>query len=104
MKLIATTLLISGGFICCLNFYLSFLRYPLHRWAGKKKDEYRWSSGVPLLGSLFVLLSLLARWQTPWISIVSILLILIDTGGIHWFAATMIYQTFFKKNKSSPKT
>ncbi len=99
MKWMATALLIFGGLLCCLNFYLSFLRYPVHRLTGKKKEEYKWVSGIPVFGSLFVALSLLALWQTPWVLVMSIILILIDTGGIHWLAGVVLYHEVLKKEK-----
>ena len=83
MKWIAAVLLALGGLMCGLNFYLSFLRYPIHRLAGGTKDNYKWVSGAPVFGSVFVALSLVV--------------ILIDTGGLHWFAAAMLYQTLRKE-------
>ena len=106
MKWIMTALLVVGGLLCCLNFYLSFLRYPVHRFMGKKKDEYRWISGIPVFGSLFVAISLLGIWQLPLFRAAAIGLILIDTGGLHWFAGTMLWYKVLKKgnrpNTESP--
>jgi hypothetical protein len=42
-----------GAFICLLNFYLSFVRYPLHRWRGLPKESYQWVSGFPLARCLW---------------------------------------------------
>ncbi len=67
MKWIMTVLLALGGIVCCVNFYLSFLRYPVHRMLGKKKEEYRWISDIPVFGSLFVAISLFRFWQPPWL-------------------------------------
>jgi hypothetical protein len=92
MKSISTILLILGGFICCLNLYLSVPRYLLHKYRGGKKEDYNWISGIPVVGSLLVALSLLVFWQINWILAVSVIFFLIDTGGPHWFAGTMIYH------------
>jgi hypothetical protein len=54
MEIIAYMLFGLGGFFCLLNFYLSFLRYPIYRLPGGGNKEYKWSSGAPVLGSLFV--------------------------------------------------
>ena len=97
MKWIAAVLLALGGLMCGLNFYLSFLRYPIHRLAGGTKDNYKWVSGAPVFGSVFVALSLVVFWDTPWILVTAVVLILIDTGGLHWFAAAMLYQTLRKE-------
>jgi len=66
MKLITTSILILGGLTCCLNFYLSVPRYLLHKFRGGKEEDYKWVSGIPVVGSLLVALSLLAFWQITW--------------------------------------
>ena len=35
---------------------------------------------------------------TAAILVVSVLLILVDTGGLHWFAGTMIYHQIIKRH------
>jgi len=97
MKWIMTALLGIGGLVCCLNLYLSFLRYPVHRMMGKKKEDYRWSSGIPVFGSLFVAISLFKFWQPPWLLATAIVLILIDTGGLHWCAGVILWHGVLKK-------
>ena len=86
-----------GGLLCLSNFYLSFLRYPLHKLRGGTKETYRWNSGIPLFGSGMVALSLLRLGPIHSIPAAAIMLIAIDTGGIHWFIGTMIYQAAKKK-------
>ncbi len=86
-----------GGLVCLTNFYLSFLRYPLHRLRGLPRESYRWVSGIPLFGSLFVGLSLLVLHSLPGILPAAIVLIAIDTGGIHWFVGTTIYHSVYGK-------
>jgi uncharacterized membrane protein len=83
-------LFIGGGFFCLLNFYLSFLRYPLHKLKGGSRDSYRWVSGIPLVGSLSVAVSLLVLHEVRWMLASGIVLIFMDTGGIHWFTGTML--------------
>ena len=92
-----------GGIVCCLNFYLSFLRYPVYRLTGGKPEEYRWISGFPLIGSLFVAVSLFRFWDTPWLLATAIILILIDTGGIHWYAGMMFWYEVLKKGNPPDK-
>jgi uncharacterized membrane protein YdcZ (DUF606 family) len=82
-----------GALVCLVNFYLSFLRYPLHRLRGNSKDSFHWVSGFPLVGSLFVALSLLGLHNISGITLMAVILIVIDTGGIHWFIGSMIYQS-----------
>lgn len=73
-----------GGFLCMVNFYLSFLRYPIHRLFGGKDAEYQWVSGIPLFGILSVL-GLVMIPKSGWLSLLALLFLLIDTGGIQWF-------------------
>ncbi len=99
MKIIANIIFCLGGFICCLNFYLSFLHYPLYKIL-KKTEKYKWVSGLPLVGSLFVAISLFLLYQIKWILILGIILISIDTGGIHWFLGTVLYHELLKKKEN----
>lgn len=88
-----------GALLCVTNFYLSFLRYPLHRLRRLPRESYRWSSGIPLVGSLLVALSLFRLHAVPGILPAAIALIAVDTGGIHWFIATMVYQSVHRKRR-----
>ena len=99
MTIVSLGLLILGGFICCLNFYLSFLRYPIHKMVGGKKDNYKGVSGFPLIGSLFVAISLFRYSHITWIFVTAMILIAIDTGGIHWFLGTYLYHAVIKKDR-----
>jgi hypothetical protein len=100
MAWVATVLLGLGGFLCCANFYLSLLRYPLYRLRGGKKEDYKWDSGIPLFGSLFVAISLLEFWSVKWILIPSIVLIVIDTAGLHWCIGTLLYFEVVRRCKT----
>jgi hypothetical protein len=85
-----------GALVCLINFYTSFLRYPLHRLRGLPRESFRWVSGFPLVGSLLVAFAFMWLHQLPVMIPVCIILILIDTGGIHWFLGlgVMTYQLF----------
>jgi len=98
------TAFVVGAFLCITNFYLSFLSYPLHRLRGLPRESYRWNSGIPLFGSLLVGLSLLGLYPLPCMLPAAIALIVIDTGGIHWFVGVMIYQSVFRKNQKNANT
>jgi hypothetical protein len=80
-----------GAFFCGLNFHLSFLRVPLLMRRGVPLEEIPHVSGAPLIGSLFVLVGLGAAHQVPGFLPVGLILILIDTGGPHWFVGSLIY-------------
>jgi hypothetical protein len=77
-----------GTFLTALNFYLTFLRLPVHLARGGMHENYRRVSGFPIFGSIFLWLSIPMlssvglRWTAAAVS-------LFDTGGIHWFLGTM---------------
>lgn len=80
-----------GAFFCALNFHLSFLRVPLLRRRGVPPKDIPHVSGAPLVGSLFVLVGLGAAHEVPGLLPLGAILILLDTGGPHWFVGTMLY-------------
>lgn len=84
-----------GGFFTALNFYLCFLRFPLHRAFGGTRESYQWASGIPLLGSLLLWISIPFLPSAPWMWLAAGLSLL-DTGGIHWFASTMLWMEVLK--------
>ncbi len=49
------------------------------------------------MGSLLVLMSLAALHLETWLLYAALTLMLFDTGGIHWFLGTMLYEGIFKK-------
>jgi hypothetical protein len=71
----------------------------LHRLRGLPKESYRWVSGFPLLGSLLVALSLITLHEVSGLIPVAMALILIDTGGVHWFVGSMIYRWVREKRQ-----
>jgi hypothetical protein len=86
-----------GALLCLTNFYLSFLSYPLHRLRGLPKESYCWKSGFPLFGSFCVGLSLFGLHTIPRMLPTAIVLIVIDTGGIHWFLVSIIRHSIYAK-------
>jgi len=95
MTFVGYALLIVGGFVCLMNFYLSYVRCLIFWLRGGRREEYEHISGCVVVGSLAVAASLFWLHDVSWILAVAIVLILLDTGGIHWFAATMLYVWLF---------
>jgi hypothetical protein len=85
-----------GVFFCCLNFYLSFLRYPVCKWLGY---EYKWVSGAPLIGSLLVVMVLPGMREVPFIFWLGVVAAILDTGGFHWFVASQLWMTAFPREE-----
>jgi hypothetical protein len=96
MMILAYTLFAVGAFLCLLNFYLSFLRYPLYRLFGR---EYQHASGVPLFGSLLLVIAVTLLYERPLLFWSGITLALLDTGGLHWFAGIMLWTYFFHRDR-----
>ena len=96
---LAWVLFIVGSLICCLNFYLSFLRYPLYKLCGW---EYRWVSGCPAIGSLMLVIAVVLLQESPLLFWAGIVIALLDTGGLHWFAGVMIWCHLFLRSSDTP--
>lgn len=45
-NVIAWTAFALGALLCLFNFYLSFLRYPLHRLRGLPEKSFHYASGI----------------------------------------------------------
>jgi len=88
MATVGMILFAGGAFFTLMNVYLSFIRYPVHLALGGTRETYRWVSGIPLIGSLILWLSipLLSSLGLKWSAAA---LSVFDTGGIHWFVGTM---------------
>lgn len=87
-----------GGFISILNFYLSFIRYPLHCLLSLK-DDYKNISGYPMLGTVLNVISIIGFWGTK-MALLATVFLFIDTGGFLWFAYSMLVQQL-KRNKNN---
>ncbi|MEE9392374.1 MAG: hypothetical protein V3W41_07700 [Planctomycetota bacterium] len=102
--MIGWILLTIGGLFCSFNAYLSWLRYPLFRLLGGARDDYRWSSGIPVLGSLLVVLDWVGWLRHEYsvaLDVLAIVLLAIDSGGIHWFLLVMVLDRFWGQNRSN---
>lgn len=90
------TLFAVGAFVCFLNFYLSFLRYPLYRLFGR---EYKHVSGVPLFGSLLLIIAVTMLHEHSLFFWIGITIALLDTGGLHWFGGIMFWMYLFRRDR-----
>jgi len=95
--IIALALCALGTLITCVNFYLTWIRYPLHRWRGGTRENYRWVSGFPLVGSLFLWIGAVLLVREPMLMWLAVAISLLDTAGLHWFAGTMLYMWLFHR-------
>jgi hypothetical protein len=99
---LAVTALIFGGAVAVLNFYLSFIRYPVFRWFWFDW-QYRHISGIPLLGSVFLVPAAVyfgVTW-TPWLLAVALCLLLLDTGGVVWAVPILLREYWRSRANAS---
>ena len=96
LDVIAYILFAIGAFVCCLNFYLSFLRFPFCKLLGR---EYKWSSGIPVFGSLFLVIAVVMFHESPALFWSGIAVAILDTGGLHWFAGVMLWMYLFRRDQ-----
>jgi len=75
-----------GILISVFNFYLSFIC--------KNKNK---GSGIPMFGSLILLISLFFI-DKDYLLIILTIVIILDTGGIHWFIGMMLWQHHQRDN------
>lgn len=68
-----------------LNFYLSFLRGLLYRRANGSLDGYRHVSGLPMVGTLVVVVGALMGFGSALCAALGLLAVGIDPGGSVWF-------------------
>lgn len=89
----AWVLFVFGTLISLGNFYTSCLRYPIFRMRGGDRADYRWVSGIPLLGSaaLFIAALLFGYAGLTAACWLALLIAVFDTAGLHWFAVVMLY-------------
>jgi hypothetical protein len=94
VEAVAYVLFALGSLVSGLNFYLSFLRYPLYKLLGRR---FRWVSGFPLVGSLSLVVSVVLLRESPLLFWGGIIIALLDTGGLHWFAGVMVWSYLFRR-------
>jgi hypothetical protein len=82
-----------GAAVAAINFYLSFIRYPLHRLWYRERAFQR-TSGFPLVGSFLLWIAALSFWLLRYeqYAAVALIISIFDTGGIHWFVVNQFQK------------
>ena len=88
MATVGFILFAVGAFVTVMNAYLSFIRYPVHLALGGTRETFRWVSGIPLIGSVCLWISI-PLLSSVWLKWCAAALSIFDAGGIHWFLGTM---------------
>lgn len=102
LYIIGLTLFGVGTLLTLRNFYLSFIRYPLHCWCGGTRENFRWESGIPLFGVLLLWIAACCLLSQPLLVWSAVMISLFDTGGLHWFVGAMIYRKDFYRATDDP--
>jgi hypothetical protein len=77
-----------GGLLALVNFHLSFLAAPLHRFRHGTRPV-RIPSGIPIVGSLLLGAVALVSPRGSALQSAALALLVLDTGGPHWFLASL---------------
>jgi hypothetical protein len=89
-----------GTLLVWVNVYTSFVRYPLHRLRGGTREDFRWVSGVPLVG-IFVLMLAVICFGRQYLALTwtAIVIAALDTSGPHWLAGFLLFNLLFQRRK-----
>lgn len=68
-----------------LNFYLSFVRGLLYRRKRGSLEGYRHVSGLPMVGTLLVVIGTLLGFGSMAVTVLGLAAFAADTGGTVWF-------------------
>lgn len=74
-----------GAFVAAINFYLSFIRFPLYVARHRSKEGYRFVSGIPMIGSVLIISGAISAFGSVDIALVGVAAFVLDTGGSGWF-------------------
>lgn len=76
-----------AGLIGGLNVYLAYWRPWRYRRRWGSLAGYRFVSGLPLVGTLFLVAGCLIAFGSPTVGLIGGLAGLLDVGGLPWFPA-----------------
>jgi hypothetical protein len=110
MIVLATILCALGTYVAAVNFYLYWLRLPIHLRRGGTAETLKHVSVIPILGSCFLWIAArLYRDEHPILMWVAIAISCCDVGGLPWVPFFLIRISWqgdkrpsIKKNGSGP--
>lgn len=76
--------MLAAASLGMVNFYLSWLRPTIYRLRHGSYDFYRHVSGIPIVGTILVVVGGLVGFGGVVSAFVGIAVMLIDTGGSFW--------------------
>jgi hypothetical protein len=87
--------LVPAGLLGSVNSYLSFVRWRLWLRRHGSRQGYHHVSGIPLLGSLLVLVASIVGFGAIGTSLFGIVISAFDTGGSPWFLIATWHDSSF---------
>lgn len=93
-------LFVPGALVAAINFFSSFLRYPLHRLRGRTPGTFRFVSGLPAIGTILIGLAVLLAWGDVRGVVIAAVLCVLDTAGLPWFLISMIHASIRERLSS----
>jgi len=78
-----------AALIAGLNFYLSFVRPRLYRRTHRSMKGYRWVSGVPVIGDVFLAVGAVLTMGAAGSAALGLVITGLNTGGLPWFLAAV---------------
>jgi hypothetical protein len=96
-------LAIVGALVAALNAYLSFVRPLLYAWRHGSINGMKNISGIPVLGTFFVVASGVLGFADWRVAAVGLVALVLDTGGIPWFLLmTWLDRSLWDTEQSTP--
>ncbi len=86
LPLAASVLADSAVFFALFNLWLSFGRPMYWRWR-YPAAAYKHASGAPMIGNVLAIAALVAGFGAFSTSLVALVALVIDVGGVPWFVA-----------------
>ena len=77
--------MVGASVVALLNFYLSFIRPRLFWLRRRSMDGYRHVSGLPMIGTVLLILGALFGFGAIGSTLVGVGAFALDTGGSVWF-------------------
>lgn len=81
--------------VAALNFHLSFVRPWWHRRRHGGVETLRHVSGIPVVGTVLVLLAGVLGQGALGTTVIALLALVLDTGGAPWFLVATWRDTSF---------
>lgn len=88
--------------IAAVNVWLSFIRPSLWKNKHGTMDGFRHASGIPGLGTIFAILASVIGFGSDLSAMLTLLAMVVDTGGLPWFVWATWSDSSFWDNKIKP--